>query len=906
MMLNKTFHLILLFLIPIFGFSQEKNSQYPDSGNKIRLGFQTTGDGLIWRDTQPKVGVYQPINNKAAWIVLDTVNNKFYHYKNSAWTLAGGQDIDTANIIATKYDLGLKLTTTDTGNMLLPYWRSGKFSGVLPVANGGTGSATQNFVDLTNTQTVNGLKTFTDTMRIEDAIKVGANNAYVYSAGTGNYYFTKDFKNQSGTYAIAIGDGVLSNATTVSNPASSRHGSVAIGFDNLKNLTQSAGTNQGVYNTSIGINNMSSVTTGGFNTSVGALSLKLLTTGGSNVAIGTTTLENMTTGGSNLGLGDGAFRFASTGSNNVGIGSNAGVFDAVGGNQVTSIDNSIYIGQRADPSATTGVTNEVAIGYLAKGQGSNTVTFGNTNTTKTILNGNVGIGTASPGTNKLHIHNGSSGGSAYNAGGLVVESSGRASIQLLAPNNSDSFLFFGDANSGTGGYIGHYGTSLTPADLMVYYSEGNHSFTNGNVGIGTNQPTSKLHVVGSIEINDGSAGAGTNPTIRSLNNFIDFSLLQFYPQTGTNVNQSFQVIPRGIGASNNKTQFVIFGTDYIADGTNTEYLVLRARDNDFVLLTGKDGTGTQKPFILSGDGLVTNQLVLATNSNVGIGTTSPDAKLEVIGGIAQSIIIADNETNATRKFGGLAHKHYTNAEEPISLIWADAKSNANDVYIGGGTIEVNAATSLKFYTSANNNTITGTERMRITSGGDVCVATTTASYSAVNRGNLTIGGVSSSLFAFQTNNTDRSYLYHDGTNFSLVNNSSGGGVYMSSNGGGVVLSSGATSWASSSDERLKNINYNIENVVSKLSSLRTVNFSWKSDQTKKEFLGLIAQDVEKVFPQVISKNNLPSNINDVQIDKTEYLSVRYTELIPVLVKAVQELSAEIDILKQEIINLKNK
>ena len=45
-------------------------------------------------------------------------------------------------------------------------------------------------------------------------------------------------------------------------------------------------------------------------------------------------------------------------------------------------------------------------------------------------NGNVGIGTASPGTNKLHVFNGSSGGVAYNSGGLVDERSGRASIQL--------------------------------------------------------------------------------------------------------------------------------------------------------------------------------------------------------------------------------------------------------------------------------------------------------------------------------------------------------------------------------------------------------------------------------------------------------------------------------------------
>jgi len=48
--------------------------------------------------------------------------------------------------------------------MLTNYWRSGRFSGVLPLLNGGTGSATQNFVDLTTTQTVNGAKTFNSTV----------------------------------------------------------------------------------------------------------------------------------------------------------------------------------------------------------------------------------------------------------------------------------------------------------------------------------------------------------------------------------------------------------------------------------------------------------------------------------------------------------------------------------------------------------------------------------------------------------------------------------------------------------------------------------------------------------------------------------------------------------------------
>ena len=91
MMLNKTFHLLLLSLIPLLGFSQA-NSQYPDSGNKIRLGLQTTGDGLTWRGSISDTASIQPINNKSAWVILDTVNLKFYtfDFTSNVWNLVGG------------------------------------------------------------------------------------------------------------------------------------------------------------------------------------------------------------------------------------------------------------------------------------------------------------------------------------------------------------------------------------------------------------------------------------------------------------------------------------------------------------------------------------------------------------------------------------------------------------------------------------------------------------------------------------------------------------------------------------------------------------------------------------------------------------------------------------------------
>jgi hypothetical protein len=109
-------------------------AQYPGNGNqKISLGEQTTADGLVYRglaaDTTRKPSV-----DTMAYILLDTNTNIIWQYKkavNNAWTRVGGSI-------------------------------SSGVTGVLPVANGGTGSATQNFVDLTTTQSsIGGAKTFT-------------------------------------------------------------------------------------------------------------------------------------------------------------------------------------------------------------------------------------------------------------------------------------------------------------------------------------------------------------------------------------------------------------------------------------------------------------------------------------------------------------------------------------------------------------------------------------------------------------------------------------------------------------------------------------------------------------------------------------------------------------------------
>jgi hypothetical protein len=101
---------------------------------------------------------------------------------------------------------------------------------------------------------------------------------------------------------------------------------------------------------------------------------------------------------------------------------------------------------------------------------------------------------------------------------------------------------------------------------------------------------------------------------------------------------------------------------------------------------------------------------------------------------------------------------------------------------------------------------------------------------------------------------------------------------------GVYIGNGQTAWNANSDETIKNITGEIQNGLDKICTLRAAEFTWKSDETNTPQVGLIAQDLQKVLPEVVSEMN-------------GILGVRYTEVIPLLVAAIKELKAEFDAYK---------
>jgi hypothetical protein len=256
-----------------------------------------------------------------------------------------GNNAQVANSIALNAT-GASLNPTNAGFYVNPIRSTTATSNVL-YYNSTTKevtSAAGGFVDLTTNQTIAGSKTFSS--------NISANGVSV-GRGTGN-----------NDESVAIGQGAMSS----SNVNGKRN--TAVGAFAMARYNGTAWDN----NTSIGYNNLPSMTSGSGNTSVGAESMMSLVTGQENTSIGNQSLINV------------------TGNNNVGVGKRSG-------QTITSGGQNTIIGTDADVSSAT-LSNASALGYGAQVTASNSIQLGNTSVTNVKTSGTITAGAVTyPNTN---------------------------------------------------------------------------------------------------------------------------------------------------------------------------------------------------------------------------------------------------------------------------------------------------------------------------------------------------------------------------------------------------------------------------------------------------------------------------------------------------------------------------
>lgn len=111
---------------------------------------------------------------------------------------------------------------------------------------------------------------------------------------------------------------------------------------------------------------------------------------------------------------------------------------------------------------------------------------------------------------------------------------------------------------------------------------------------------------------------------------------------------------------------------------------------------------------------------------------------------------------------------------------------------------------------------------------------------------------------------------------------------------GIVYDASGSNFFQDSDERLKNVVANIEPNLDELRTIDKVVFNWKQDESHKNNIGVIAQTVEKLYPELVIEN-----------PDSGYKMVNYAGLSVIALAAVDKLYEKVQDLEAEVTRLKS-
>ncbi len=554
--------------------------------------------------------------------------------------------------------------------------------------------------------------------------------------------------------------------------------------------------------------------------------------------------------------------------------------------------------------------------------------------------GKVGIGTASPDTELTIV------------GGIKVSQSALTDSITMSVNTSSSYaqtitlddvgLTF-DNNSGSRGYrfsnngsermrIDNSGNVLigTSTNLGVLTVKAPSSDDNDIITItedGTNQ---------AFSINSNFAGAGSTGNNITLDSYWTNDIITFQGDGNVGIGTASPSSPNSID------RFLhIHDADHsslvLSDDQNTWEIV---SNNTFTI---RDGTDTRLNIDLSG--------------NVGIGTTSPTDKLEVNGITAYPNLRFRSSSNTSRymRVGMLdATQHCIEANGSSAYLnfktgGSERMRIASNGTVGIGTTSPSYLLDLRSSADADtplfriNNTSTGSSaaarlymtadgnnfslynygdgtgnanetRFRSSAGGSYFTFAPGSSEKMRidSSGNVGMGIVSQSgvkLYVDAPSSTHAGVFRVDSAAYASIicdNQASSGTRFFTSfridNSivGNITSTGSSTTYATSSDYRLKENIQPLENGLERLNQLKPVKFNWIEDGKEEE--GFIAHEVSEIFSDAVVGEKDAVN-EDGSIDGQ---TMDYGRITPLLVKAIQEQQEQIEQLKTEIQTLKGE
>lgn len=292
-----------------------------------------------------------------------------------------------------------------------------------------------------------------------------------------------------------------------------------------------------------------------------------------------------------------------------------------------------------------------------------------------------------------------------------------------------------------------------------------------------------------------------------------------------------------------------------APNTSTNYtLTLPAETGTVLTGSGAIGVNASAP---------SNSIAIDSSGNVGVGTSSPGSTLNLQ---AASCSIRLKDTGAS----------------DYALIGTD----------DDGSLSLYARTAAGIVDFRTNNT----ERMRITSGGNFNISSSSTVYfaGATSAAQIETGAVNaafmsgSGVLEFGSNTTSN-------RNIQEFYNPNG-------NVGKIATNGSSTAFTTSSDYRLKENVTPMTGALATVAQLNPVNWTWKADGSAGQ--GFIAHELQAVVPDCVAgeKDAVQTYVDDEGVEQTRpvYQGVDTSFLVATLTAAIKELKAELDAAKERI------
>jgi len=382
----------------------------------------------------------------------------------------------------------------------------------------------------------------------------------------------------------------------------------------------------------------------------------------------------------------------------------------------------------------------------------------------------------------------------------------------------------------------------------------------GNLGVGTTGPSAKLHVNGGNAII--TPGAGNYATTFTGAGASALSI------TGGIANNEYARLTFGNGAAGNYAGIgaqITGGGSYLLLGTSNNY----------------------------GTGITNEAIVISPTGNVGVGLTPNGAATLHVKGNAP-ILALEGTDHAYQSWypagyaaGRKAWLGFGGAGTSDFGIWNETATGAINLATNGGS---------RIYIKADGNVGIGTtnpsNKLEVAtgSGGVLAVGDDAGGYTRIRF----FGSAANSVVFNRGNNTGSTMWWGEGSDTGAYSFRGSGNFEV----GGAAYKPGGGSWSASSDARLKAINGPYQQGLDSIVKLNTVRFHYKKDNPRKEpsdrqFVGLIAQDVQKVFPEAVKER------------ADGYLDLDTTPINFALINAVKELKTANDNLAHELAQQKS-